>query len=386
MNDVWSSQIFHTNTNTNKPHENDIIFQNPRTISSIRAGRSWTSLSDGTVDTFAKLLVLDFFLASIYLQPVDYYGPLIYSHLPEKKALKFPITKNPHLQVPLGLFEPRLSAKSGEAFREIEHAEGILRSVNNLVDSIKCVITALNPSYTGDTQKTTRIDYERRMDRLKELYEERLSNANRALNALNRQLDYLTKRHAIREAKAIKVLTILASLYLPLSLSASILGMSSPFKEVAHTQSPADQSQAPTSRLIGTNLLFDFFGVFIGLGAITIFIVYAIRLGLRLKSEWLGKLSKHFSGQFSILYYGRRWRFGGTGGRWFEFFQTATKWWVGAGMCITLLVIFLEGMLKGGQKAWHTAQWLFLAYCMGSLILSGCFAGTYYYCNKLRGG
>jgi len=57
--------------------------------------------------------------------------------LPEKDVLKYSLTKNPHLQVPLGLFEPRLSVKSGEAFKEIEDAEGILRSVNNLVDSIK---------------------------------------------------------------------------------------------------------------------------------------------------------------------------------------------------------------------------------------------------------
>ena len=30
-------------------------------------GKNWTSLSDGSLDTFAKLLILDFFVASIYL-------------------------------------------------------------------------------------------------------------------------------------------------------------------------------------------------------------------------------------------------------------------------------------------------------------------------------
>lgn len=71
VNDVWSGQTFEVK----KSREKDILFENPRSISKILAGTSWTSLSDGSVDTFAKLLVLDFFLASIYLQPVDYYSP-----------------------------------------------------------------------------------------------------------------------------------------------------------------------------------------------------------------------------------------------------------------------------------------------------------------------
>jgi hypothetical protein len=63
--------------------------------------------------------------------------------LSQKEVLKLSLIKNPHLQVLLGLFEPRLSAKSRKAFKEIEHAEGILRSVNNLMDSIHFVVGAL---------------------------------------------------------------------------------------------------------------------------------------------------------------------------------------------------------------------------------------------------
>lgn len=376
VNDVWSGQTFETN----KSGDNDILFQNPRSISSILAGTSWTSLSDGSVDTFAKLLVLDFFLASIYLQPVDYYGALIYSQLPEKQILKISLTKNPHLQVPLGLFEPRLSAKSREAFREIEHAEGILRSINNLVDSINCVIATLKPKKTAGTRQPVRKDYKRRMQELRGLCSERRRNAQRALEALNRQLDYLTKRHAIREAKAIKILTILASLYLPLSLSASVLGMQSPFKQITHTQTK------DTYTPVGTNLLFDFFGVFIGLATVTIFILYAIRLGLWLKSEGLGIISKNFSGPFSIFYYGRRWRFGGRGGRIFELTQVLTAWWIGAGLGITLLVIFFVGMLRSAQNAWDTAKWMFTTYLVVSGVLLGCYAGTYssLYHKRLR--
>jgi hypothetical protein len=312
---------------------------------------------------------------------VDYYGPLIYSKLPEKEVLKLTLTKNPHLQLALGLFEPRLSAKSREAFKEIEHAEGILRSVQNLVDSIQFVLTALKPNSTADTQQPVRKDYERRIQGLEGLCTERGGNAQRALDALNRQLEYLAKRHSIREAKSIKILTILASLYLPLSLAASVLGMQSPFKLVAHTKTVVDQD------LLGTNLLFDFFGVFIGLATVTIFILYAIRLGLWLKSEGLGIISKKFSGPFSIFYYGRRWRFGGRGGEVFELVQALTAWWMGGGLCITLLVIFMVGMLRSAQSAWHTAWRLFTAYLVVGGVLIGCYAGIYFslYSKKVRG-
>lgn len=365
----------------NKSRDGHIDFHNPRCISSMLARNSCTSLSNGTLDTFAKLLVLEFFRTSIYLQPVDYYGPLIYPRLSTKEVIQFSLTKNPHLQVPLGPFEPRLSAKSREAFKEIEDAEGILRSVINLVDSILFVIVALKQNTVASaSHEPHHKEHQRRLRELGELCSERRNNAQRALEALNRQLDYLTKRHAIREAKAIKILTILASLYLPMSLSASFLGMQSPFKQIAHARGPVERN------LNGTNLLFDFFGVFDGLSAVTIFIVHAIRLGMWLKSNGMGMLSKSFSGRFSIFHYGRQWRFGGLGGQIFDVMRVLTTWWIGAGMCIMLLVIFLVGMLRTAQNAWDTARWMFATYLVfGGILVGGCVC-TYWslYHRRLR--
>ncbi|KAJ8132844.1 hypothetical protein O1611_g777 [Lasiodiplodia mahajangana] len=362
VNDVWSNQEFSKGTNK-KPDD----FENPRSFSSIVTGDSWISFSDGSLETFAKLLVLEFFVASIYLQPVDYYEKLIYpqaSETAEKEDFKLLLTKNPHLQVPLGLFEPRLSAKSKEAFREIEDAEGILRSVNNLVDSIKCVVETLPETLGKD--ELIRKDYEARLRNLKGLRTERCNNAQRALEALNRQLDYLTKKHSIREAKSIKTLTILASLYLPLSLSASLLGMSSPFKDIAHDRTLDDDDPA---RLVGTNLLFDFFGVFVTLATITVFIVYTIKLGIYIHTKGAGVLPKHFNGPFSIVDYGKRWRFEGLGGDILRYTGVFARWFIGGVFGITLLVIFLMGMLKNAQSAWDTAKWLFTAYTSVSAIL-----------------
>lgn len=362
---MWSEQLF--DMYGSRDNKLSIPFHNPRSISKILNGTSWTSLSDGSLDTFVKLLLLDFFLASIYLQAVDHYGSLIWPKLSTKKEIqRFPLTKNPHLQVPLGLFEPRLSAKSRDAFKEIENAEGILRSVNNLVDSIVFVLNALEQNVAAPPFRQPALgDYERRKQTLEGLIKERKSNASRALEALSRQLDYLTKRHAIREAKSIKILTILASFYLPLSLSASLLGMSSPFKAIARNKTE------PEIDTVGTNLLFDFVGVYIWLATSTIFIIYGIRIAFWLKADGLAmlaelaglaKMSNIFGGPFSIFSYGKRWRFGGKAGWIFEKTKAATLWWIGLGFCITLLVIFFYGMLSNAQAAWDAAWRVFTIY------------------------
>jgi hypothetical protein len=366
-------------------------FSNPRIVSGILHDRSWTTFSDGTLETFTKLLLLDFFEASIYLQPVDYYEGLIYANLGEKEGLKVSLAKNPHLQVPLGLFEPRLSAKSRDAFKEIEDAEGILRSVNNLVDSIKCVITALESVDRHEMQSAPNKDYDERMEMLEGLCAERRKNAERALNALARQLDYLTKKHAISEAKAIRILTILASFYLPLSLSGTLLGMSTPFKRVAHNRALSDSD----SDLIDTNLLFDFFGCFVVLATGTIIIVHIIRFILWLKAHGVDTLSRqldilprHLSGTFTLLNYGKLWRFGGRGGDFFQLVRVSSRWFVGLGLGITLLIIFMIGMLKNSEEAWFYARWVFAAYITTSGLLLILFLLLYIwlYCKSFKRG
>lgn len=317
---------------------------------------SCTSLSDGSLHTFAKLLVLDFFLASIYLQPVDYYEALIYPEMPEKGLLQISMTGNPHLQVPLGFFEPRLSTSSREAFKEIEDAEGILRNVANLKDSIQFVLKCLELDDLTERKRAIPNDLQRRIREIRELCDERGNNASRALEALNRQLDYLSKRHAIQEAKSIKTLTILASVYLPLSLSASLLSMQSPFKVITAIKGKYEVD------ITGTNLLFDFVGLFVTLGSITICIVRVIKIGLYLRSNGLKIISKKMSDPFSIFSYGTKWRFGGKTGTRFMIIRKFSNWWIFVGLLVTLLVIFLVGMLMTAQEAWNTARALFAVY------------------------
>ncbi|KAI0551676.1 hypothetical protein F4679DRAFT_537566 [Xylaria curta] len=391
VNDVWFKQGF--KGSLNKSGKED-TFDNPRTFLNIEKGTSWSSFSGKSLERFARLLILDFFEASIYLQPVDYYEKLIYPQVvAEKKegeVLNLSHTKNPHLQVPLGLFEPRLSVKSREAFKEIKDAEGILRSVENLVDSIDYVLemietleqnnasaTKNNVSVTQNngpvTQLHERPEYKTRKKNLQKLCEERKNNAERALNALNRQLDYLTKRHAIGEAKAIRILTILASVYLPLSLAASLLGMQSPLKDIAHDRDVDDDP----ARLNGTNLLFDFVGIFVVLATATVFIVCVIRLWLYLHMKGSSLLPRFIGGAFSILDYGKRWRFDGKLGIWLKWHGILTKWFTGGVFGIVLLVIFLRGSLYDAQGAWDVAKYFFTAYAGAVIVFCLSYVGLY---------
>ncbi|MCJ1320511.1 hypothetical protein MMC15_005851 [Xylographa vitiligo] len=333
VNDVCSKQLFLPNGNSG----DQLGFQNPRMTASILDESSWTTFADGSLDTFARLLVLDFFLSSIYLRGVDFYGDLIYPQLSKKERLKFSLTSSPHLQ-------------------EIEDAGGILRSVNNLFDSIEFVIEALKPDNIAGTQEPARRKRERHMQELGGLCKERHKNAARALDALNRQLDYLTKRCSIREADS----------------------MQTPFRAVAHNHTQETQD------LDGTNLLFDFLGVFIILGSATIFILQLIKLGLRLKYHGLRYVSKKFSGPFSIFYYGRKWKFGKRDGKIFDIIRILTAWWLGAGLLISLLVIFIIGMLKKGQAAWDSAWQLFTAHCVVGGVFGTVYIGLYWYLYRKR--
>lgn len=372
VNDVHMEQSF----STGKDRHDQLSYENPRTITHIINGDSWTALSDGTMDTFAKLLVMDFFLASIYLQKVDFYGPLIYPQPSEKRRVKFSVARNPHLQVPLGLFEPRLSAESKEAFREIEDAEGVLRSVDNLVDSIEFVLAALQPNQITNVREPDRKYREARIQQLERLCKERRNNAKRALDALNRQLDYMTKRHSMHEANSVTRLTIIASVYLPLSLAAAMLSMQVSFKEVALDRIFDDNRKQEL--LTGTNILFDFFRVFILIATITIFILQTIKLGRWLKVRGLGLISKRFNGPFSPFYYGRKWRFDGKGGAVFDCLRVFTVWWIGDAFLVMLLALVLLSMLTEPRTSTIAVRVAFAIYCGVSGVALLC--GLILYC------
>ncbi|KAK7981435.1 hypothetical protein PG988_003673 [Apiospora saccharicola] len=83
---------------------------------------------------------------------------------------------------------------------------------------------------------------------------------------LDHQLRYLEMRRGVRESNDLWVLTILASVFLPLSLASSILSMGTRLVD------------------LGT-LLYDFCGVAVILGSLSIAIIKLVRIGIGVR-EW----------------------------------------------------------------------------------------------------
>lgn len=359
IHDAWPRQ-----TCRMKYSHDNVEFQNPRSVTKILEQESWIALADGSIDTFAKLVVLDFILTSIYLQPVDYYAELFYKDFVSKKIKRSSITNNPHLQVPLGLFEPGLSAKSKEAIKEIEGAEGILSRVNNSVDSILFVISALKKNLTGVPQPDP---HRRSLEELKEFCLERQSNVKRTLEYLNRKLEHRTNEYTIREARSIKILTILAVLYLPLSLSATLLGMQSPFKKIALNAISDETIEAQD--LVGTNLLFDFLGIFVVLATATMLILNIIRLTLWFKGYKDRVFSKEYKGELYMFFHGPKWRHVGFASQMHDFTYLALRWWVIFGFMGIIAISFIVGMLGSGWIANTVLMYIIEGYLCTVVVL-----------------
>jgi len=126
--------------------------------------------------------------------------------------------------------------------------------------------------------------------------------------------------------------------------------MQSPFKLVVANKTNKDIDTT------GTDLFFDFLGLFVTLGSITVFIVQAIKLGMYLRTNGSEFISKIVSDPFSIFSYGKKWKFAGKKGKWFKRLRWFSSFWIGAGVLVTLLVIFVVGMLRTAESAWTTAR------------------------------
>ena len=83
---------------------------------------------------------------------------------------------------------------------------------------------------TGDAAARS-IDWER-VSTLQKLCDQRLNSTRRSIDRLNRSFDAQDKVHNIQESTSVKRLTILATIFLPLSLSTSILSMQSRFVDL----------------------------------------------------------------------------------------------------------------------------------------------------------
>jgi hypothetical protein len=231
----------------------DAKFCSPSIVERHKSLDTWTSFADGTQLNFTKLLVLDFFASTIYLAK-------------HKDLLKAPW---PMIRVILGL--PDDARGSVEDY--IQHAEegdAILKDVQDMADAINFVLSAITAGTShsiptsGSTNPQAGTLIRERTFILQNLCSKRLANTMQYLERLHRRFQSRSTALNIQESVSVKRLTILAAVFLPLSLATSILSMQTRFIDL-HL------------------LLYDFVGVFTIIGSFSVLIYFIVLLILKFK-------------------------------------------------------------------------------------------------------
>lgn len=158
--------------------------------------------------------------------------------------------------------------------------------------SLKAAIDFICETLLSDFEHTGEAPMKRvaryRISMLQKICHQRLACATRSLEALNRAFEAQNKLHNIQESISVKRLTILATIFLPLSLSASILSMQSRFVDLGPK-------------------LYDFLGVFIIVGSAAILLLFLVRESGRLKKLADSESSDLASMLWTLLSPRRRW-------------------------------------------------------------------------------
>ena len=178
-------------------------------------------MGNGTRDNCAKLLLLDLFAANVYLQSQVKLSKLI-RPLPEANII-------------LNLFWTSSRGVVG-ALDEYEdnptlHEESldVLQTLTDAIDFVSGCLVARSQEEAVPSSSTFDRD---QISMLQKICHQRLRSVQRSMDKLNRAHETRDKAHNIRESVSVKRLTILATIFLPLLLSTSILNMRSRFVDL----------------------------------------------------------------------------------------------------------------------------------------------------------
>ena len=214
----------------------------------LAANDTFTAMRNGTREHFVKLLLLDFFASSLYLQP----SRIAYSWTEGQitlDALDIESVQNDALHY----------------MEQLSRHETVLREMHNLSDAIDLISDTL----LTDLEKTSDVLNPLARDRvafLQRTCRQRLACTTRSLDTLNRRFEAQNKLRNIEESKSVKRLSILATIFLPLSLSASILSIQERFSNLGPK-------------------LYDFAGVFVIVGSMALLLLLLVKVSFRLQSR-----------------------------------------------------------------------------------------------------
>ncbi|KAF1988092.1 hypothetical protein K402DRAFT_403263 [Aulographum hederae CBS 113979] len=241
------------------PH--DTLYRHPRLTDAIAKSTAWITLSSGNLEHFTRLLLVDFFCSGLYLQDVSFFSPLLQAH----NTL---IAMSPQIQTLFSFsqrdWKAHPSPEAIDLVSDLQSCEQVLQDVQDISDSVNILFQVL--AFDQDPSGVNDETYLYRCCRLKEICNQRLTNSKRRLDRLHRAFESQNKMANIKDSNSIKLLSILACIFLPLSLSSSLLSMQ--------------------TRFVNLHLmLYDFVGVFVIISSATILMYFIVRTLLYLKSK-----------------------------------------------------------------------------------------------------
>ena len=271
-------------------------------IDRLASNNGFVAMGNGTREQFTKLLLLDFFASSIYLYSAIKLSRF-YNYWPETGVI---------LEILRVTNESTIEDGLGRYIERLNRCETVLEDMHRLSEAIDFVVGVL----LKDCERTVNaaaknIDWER-VSTLQKLCHQRLNSTRRSIDRLNRSFDAQDKVHNIQESTSVKRLTILATIFLPLSLSTSILSMQSRFVDLKLK-------------------LYDFIGVFVIVGTVAVLILLIVSAVPRIRSSM-----RHFRVSLRT-----------------RKLQAMLYWWLCGIIWAIVLVSFIVGMFRDvilGQK------------------------------------
>lgn len=221
-------------------------------------------MAKGCRERFTKLLVLDFLASSLYLSTtLDVHQWLEMD--PNVSHLGYSVNLWPERDIIWGQSDVSKFVEEGY-YDYLSLCARVLQELQNLADAIDFVVKSLSADVMSDEQSDTTQrgngtggdGPRQQLFVLQQMCHQHRNNAARSIERLNLLVEGRNKTLNIHESKSVKRLTVLATIFLPLSLSTSILSMEFRFKDLQLR-------------------LYDFLGVFTIIGTAALLLLLLVR-------------------------------------------------------------------------------------------------------------
>lgn len=222
----------------------------------------FTAMANGAREQFTKLLILDFLASSLYLSVTLDRQLVRRGRSYGMKGIPISWTER---DIFLGRSDVRKFVQDGY-YNHLCLCEKALQELQELADAINFIARALPARLAlngGTNIARQNVDNAsdclgEQVSLLQQQCHQHRSNVERAIARLNSLVEARNKTLNIHESQSIKRLTVLATIFLPLSLSASILSMQFRLKDLQLK-------------------LYDFLGVFTMIGTAALLLLLLVR-------------------------------------------------------------------------------------------------------------